>query len=121
MDWQLERMPLNPYGASPERVTPNHTLVLNNPAATRESKTVPEVLLGWFRVRKAIHAGLDFHQAFPAFALLAAGGRHLNAELLGTFKKALPRHGLDPLMIKKQLEAHPAGFCSRFLTWMRGA
>jgi len=101
----LEGVPFNAHGSAAQCMTADHARVADNPSAAGKPKIFTKMIFFRGRGREAAHAFGHFDEAFFAFALLAAGGRDLDAEGLGIIEKRSAAIDESVLAIKVELDA----------------
>ena len=84
-------MPFDPHFPTAHRVAADEARVRNNFATARQAEILPQMRFLRRAWRKKFHAFGDFHEAFLAFALLAAGSGNLDAHHFRAIEKRLPR------------------------------
>ena len=85
-DRQVQRVPLDAHLAAPHRVALDLAAFRNDAALARQAKTAAaqiEMPFALRRRREQLHPARDLDDAFLAFALVDAGGRHADAGLFG--------------------------------------
>ena len=101
---QAQGVALDAHLAAAHRVAFHLAVVGGDEALAGQAEVVLEVLLGVGGRREQVHALGDFDDALLALAVLAARGRHLDAEPLGAVEERPRRAAASvvwPLMVQR--------------------
>jgi hypothetical protein len=102
---QLKGVAFDPHFAAAQGVATHHSGIGGNTCAAGEAELVAQMAFLGGGGREAIHAFGDFDQAFPAFALFAAGSGDADAQGFGAVEERSARVDVSKLPIKEKIHA----------------
>jgi len=95
----------DPHFTAAQGVATHHAGIGDNAGAAGEAELVAQMALFRCGRGEAIHAFGNFDQAFPAFALFAAGSGDADAQGFGAVEERSARVDAGKLSIKEKIHA----------------